>query len=140
MQAEKLKSNKSPAPGGLQPARWEELDNEAAELPAESKLWLEASAARERSLFCSVFNFGRHKDNCGNYSPVSFIPAPSKLAEKIIKAHVEMPVLRRDGLRTTKRDFYTGNSVVFSFPFFFLFFSPFLQHCNKAVGRRTESY
>lgn len=110
MQTEKLKSNKSPAPGGLQPALLKEFNNEAAELPAKSNLSLKATAAWEHSLFCSVLNLKRY-ENCGNYRAASFILAPSKLAEKIIKAHVEMPALQCDRLRTTTHGFYTGKPV-----------------------------
>ena len=84
MQTEKLKSNKSPATGGLQPALLKEFNSEAAELPAKSNLSLKATAAWERSLFCSVLNLKRYKNNCGNYRAASFILAPRKLAEKII--------------------------------------------------------
>jgi len=111
VQTEKLQSNKSPAPGGLQPALLKEFNNEAAELPAKSNLSLKATAARERSLFCSVLNLKRYEKDCGNYRADSFILAPSKLAEEIIKARVEMPVLQCDRLRTTAHGFCTGNPV-----------------------------
>lgn len=105
-----IKKQQITSTGGLQPALLKEFNNEAAELPAKSNLSLKATAAWEHSLFCSVLNLKRY-ENCGNYRAASFILAPSKLAEKIIKAHVEMPALQCDRLRTTTHGFYTGNPV-----------------------------
>lgn len=45
------------------------------------------SAAWKHSFSCSILNLKRYEKNRGNYRAASFILAPSKLAEKIIKAH-----------------------------------------------------
>lgn len=44
------------------------------------------TAAWKRSFSCPVFNLKRYGKNYGNYRAASFILAPGKLAEKIIKA------------------------------------------------------
>lgn len=89
----------------------EEFSDAAAELAAGSNLSLAATAGRARSLLCSGLNLKRYERNCGNYGAASFILAASKLAEKIIKAHVETPAIQCDRLRTTTYGFYTGNPV-----------------------------